>query len=120
MENKKTTQEKKDKGETAFASQGEFMRKLKAYFKFCQDPPRLPNRAGFCRFCGITREALQRAKEVYPLAFDLMESGFLDEALNHKVINPAATMAFFYGQLEEDHSAEVRILCDHDGTADGV
>ncbi len=103
----------------AFASEKEFLRKPKAYFKVCQEPPRLPNRAGFCRYCGIRREALQKAKEIYPLAFDLMESGFLDEALNHKVPNPAATMAFFYGQLEEAQGNEVKILCEHDGVADG-
>ena len=42
----------------AFESEAEFFRRLRAYLKFCDEPMRLPNAAGFCRFCGIRRDAL--------------------------------------------------------------
>ena len=56
------------------------------------------------------------------MAYDLMESTFLDEALNRKVPNPAATMAFFYGQMEgeRDTAPQIRILCAHDPEQDGI
>ena len=106
----------------AFESEAEFSRRLRAYLKFCDDPMRLPNSAGFCRFCGIRRDALTAMKERFPLAYDLMESTFLDEALNRKVPNPAATMAFFYEQVEKDGGAapHFQIICAHDAEQDGA
>ena len=108
--------------ETAFENEAEFLRKLRAYLKFCDEPMRLPNPAGFCRFCGIRRDALTAAKEQLPLAYDLMESTFLDEALNRKVLNPAATMAFFYEQMEGEGRAaqRIQIICSHDPEQDGI
>lgn len=108
--------------EVAFENEAEFFRKLRAYLKFCDEPIRLPNPAGFCRFCGIRRDALSKTKEQLPLAYDLMESTFLDEALNRKVPNPASTMAFFYEQWEREGNSqkEFRIICSHDPEQDGA
>ncbi len=113
---------------TVFETEAVFRRKLKSYIKHCnkqgedEKSRRLPNAAGFCRFCGISREGFAKLKEVYPLMFDIAQSTFLDEALNTKMSNSAANMSFLaefnrsVGELQEDLPAgdTVRIVTCHD------
>ena len=51
---------KVDSAEPVFGSEAVFRRKLKAYVKYCnaKETQRLPNVAGFCRFCKIRRTDL--------------------------------------------------------------
>ena len=115
------------KSEAVFETEAVFRRKLKSYVKHCNKPGedeksrRLPNAAGFCRFCGISRENFARLRAVYPLMYDIAQSTFLDEALNTKMSNSAANMSFL-AQFnrwvgEEDDGAEsgtVRLITCHD------
>lgn len=115
-----------------FESESVFRRKLKSYIKHCnatgedEKYRRLPNAAGFCRFCGISREGFAKLKTVYPLMFDIAQSTFLDEALNTKMSNSATTMSFLadfnrrVGEESEEDCAEdtIRIItCHEDGDA---
>ena len=109
-----------------FESEAVFKRKLKSYIKHCNKDEknrRLPNAAGFCRFCSISREGFAKLKTVYPLLYDVALSTFLDEALNHKMVNSATTMSFladFNNRLGEPEDADdgegsgVRLITDHE------
>ena len=109
-----------------FESEAVFKRKLKSYIKHCNKDEknrRLPNAAGFCRFCSISREGFAKLKTVYPLLYDVAQSTFLDEALNHKMVNSATTMSFLadfnsrVGEMDEASEREddtVRLITDHE------
>ena len=118
--------------DAVFETEAVFRRKLKGYIKHCnktgedEKNRRLPNAAGFCRFCGISRESFAKLKVVYPLMFDIAQSTFLDEALNTKMSNSAANMSFLadfnrrVGEAAEDEQVgdTVRIItCHEDGDA---
>ena len=109
--------------ETAFCDEAEFRRRLRAYIKHCDgETQRLPNVAGFCRFCGISRSAFAASRARFPLCYDLAISTFIDEALNRKALNTAATMTFLLEQMNgvaEESRSPFRIVCAHDGVADG-
>ena len=111
----------------AFESEAVFKRKLKSYIKHCnksgedEKKSRLPNAAGFCRFCSIPREGFARLKDVYPLMYDIAQSTFLDEALNTKMSNSAANMTFLadfnrrVGEAQDENACDtVRIITCHD------
>lgn len=112
---------------TVFETEAVFRRKLKGYIKHCnkqgedEKTRRLPNAAGFCRFCGISREGFAKLKTVYPLMYDIAQSTFLDEALNTKMSNSAANMSFlaqFNRSLGEEETetdgGTVRLITCHD------
>ncbi len=107
-----------------FESEAVFRRKLKSYIKHCSDEKarRLPNAAGFCRFCSISRHDFARLKEAFPLMFDIAQSTFIDEALNTKFPNSAANMSFitdFNNAISGESRDTVRIVCEHDPSCDG-
>ena len=110
-----------------FETEAVFRRKLKSYIKHCnklgedEKTRRLPNAAGFCRFCGISREGFARLKVTYPLMYDIAQSTFLDEALNTKMSNSAANMSFLaefnrsVGEGQEESGGDtVRLITCHD------
>lgn len=115
------------KKETVFENESVFRRKLKSYIKYCtkDDAKRLPNVAGFCRFCGIKRSDYAKLREVYPLAYDIAESTFIDEALNTKVLNSGAIMSFISEfntsvcHSNDKASGKIEVVCSHDSFSDG-
>jgi len=116
------------KNNTVFENESVFRRKLKAYIKYCtkEDAKRLPNVAGFCRFCGIKRSDYAKLREVYPLAYDIAESTFIDEALNTKVLNSGAIMSFISefntsvcNSAESSQKSKIEVVCSHDSFGDG-
>ncbi len=109
--------------ECVFRTEAELERKLRAYLKFCaKEPERLPNVAGFCRFCKIRRADFLALKGIYPVAFDVAQSTFTDEALNHKAPNAAATMSFLIDQIhiQGDDAPRLQIICSQDLEKDGA
>lgn len=112
--------------EGTIASEAVFRRKLKSYIKHCtadERHKRLPNAAGFCRFCSISRTAFAELAEKFPLMFDIAQSTFIDEALNNKFPNSAANMSYL-AQLTSsicgDSSGDtLKIICEHDPLCDG-
>lgn len=107
-----------------FASEAVFRRKLKSYVKHCSNEKarRLPNAAGFCRFCSISRNDFANLKVAFPLMFDIAQSTFIDEALNTKFPNSAANMSFitdFNNSISGEGRDTVRIICEHDPSCDG-
>lgn len=107
-----------------FESEAVFRRKLKSYIKHCSNEKarRLPNAAGFCRFCSISRNDFAKLRATFPLMFDIAQSTFIDEALNTKFPNSAANMSFitdFNNSISGEGKDTVRIICEHDPSSDG-
>jgi len=107
-----------------FESEAVFRRKLKSYIKHCTNEKarRLPNAAGFCRFCSISRSDFAQLRISFPLMFDIAQSTFIDEALNTKFPNSAANMSFitdFNNSISGEGKDTVRIICEHDPSCDG-
>ncbi len=112
---------------TVFESEAVFRRKLKGYIKHCnktgedEKARRLPNAAGFCRFCGISREGFAKLRRAYPLMYDIAQSTFLDEALNTKMSNSAANMSFLAEfnrsvgeEVGEENAGALRLITCHE------
>lgn len=117
---------KEEDKEVVFSSEAVFRRKLKSYIKHCNSDEkshRLPNAAGFCRFCSISRTDFALLASRYPLMFDIAQSTFIDEALNNKFPNSAANMSFLADLTSSicagDGSA-IKVICEHDPQEDGV
>jgi hypothetical protein len=107
-----------------FENEAVFRRKLKSYIKHCTNDKarRLPNAAGFCRFCSISRSDFAQLRVSFPLMFDIAQSTFIDEALNTKFPNSAANMSFitdFNNSMSGEGKDTVRIICQHDPSCDG-
>lgn len=109
----------------AITSEAMFRRKLKSYIKHCcenEKQKRLPNAAGFCRFCSISRKEFASLGECYPLMFDIAQSTFIDEALNNKFPNSAANMNYLAGLTNSIcglGGETLKIVCEHDPASDG-
>ncbi|MBQ3125573.1 MAG: hypothetical protein IJC15_00765 [Clostridia bacterium] len=52
------------------------------YTAACAAEEAFPNLAGFCRFCRIGEEQLERWKRRFPAAYDFVMTALEDEALN--------------------------------------
>ncbi len=122
----KTTENEK---KPIFKSEKIFKRKLNSYFAFCRNDTkeRIPNIAGFCRFCEISREDYAALCEFFPKQYDVAESAFIDEALNfgQKPIN-SSVLSFVLNEVNrpiENPKSEgggMLIVCEHDAYADGA
>ena len=70
------------------------------YILSCRETPsdkkkhsRFPNIAGFCRFCGIGSDQLNKLKEKYPNSYSALCLIFEDEALNSEI--PASILSAY-------------------------
>ncbi len=111
------------KKEGGFSCALQFERKLRDYLQFCDEKERLPNVAGFCRFAKIRRAEFSACKARFPLSYDIAESTFIDEALNHRAPNTAQTMTFLIDQIASRDDAPrptVQIICAQDVETDGA
>ncbi len=70
----------------AFSNGDDFENKFIDYIKYCKDIEYLTNIAGFCRFCGITRETFYKQKDYYSDTFNIIQCILEDEAINCKSI----------------------------------
>lgn len=93
-----------------FSTKRAFRRALDNYFADCEEKGRVPNIAGFCRFTNIRRCDYFGLRSVYPLEFDVAESGFIDASVNMKVPNTGSNLEYLLGTLDNiglDASLEV-------------
>lgn len=110
------------KRRAAVRSKLRFHESYEAYLTMCTQNRRLPNAAGFCRYAKIKREELFALRECYPLEYDLLESAFIDEALNMKAPNSGTTMSYLRSLTSPECGETgdgVTVFCEHDGEADG-
>jgi hypothetical protein len=109
-----------------FNSAAAFKRTFQEYVRYCKsdDVHKLPNTAGFCCYCNITRADFFDLKKKYPLEFDVAMSTLLDEALNTKVSNTSATLDYIRGEINgytaANSSDGVEVICGHDSFEDGA
>src|SRR6056297_3461473 len=76
----------------SFKDEKEFKNKFKEYLDKCIKEERLANIAGFCWYCGISRETFYAQDNYYSDTFKQIQTALEDEALNHR----ATSMDIFY------------------------
>lgn len=73
---------KRGKGQPrSFANENEFLNRFIEYLDECSDKKKMPNIAGFCWYCKITRETFYKQNEYYSDAFKRIQEGLEDAAL---------------------------------------
>lgn len=77
-----------------FKDSNEFYNTFIEYIEDCKIREKLPNIAGFCRWCNINRDTYYAQKEYYSDTFKNIEEILEDEALNNKFTND--TLKIFY------------------------
>lgn len=122
-------------------SRGELVRRLTAYLDACREAPaderqkhgaKIPNVAGFCRFCGTGVEEFDALRERYPELHGALCAILEDEALNSdlsaSVLSIYLKMRLGYaeakpaggsGSADFTPGGQLKIVFDHDGYADG-
>lgn len=90
---------------------------------------RFPNIAGFCRFCGIGSDQLNKLKEKYPNSYSALCLILEDEALNAEI--PASILSAYlkkrlgYGDTEGKSAelttdeGQIKLIFEHDILSDG-
>ena len=90
---KEPPKEERGKGQPrAFETEQDFLNRFDEYMTACISTEQLPNIAGFCWFCKITRETFYKQQEYYSDTFNKIQEGLENGALNHK----ATAMGIFY------------------------
>lgn len=89
-----------------------------AYVAYCAENNLLPNRAGFCRYAGITQTRYRYICRYNREKAEIVEAIFEDEALNcgsrktpAAVLNMYLKSRFGYGETEE---GELNVISRHD------
>ena len=114
------------KKESVFRNSKQFAIKFMEYVGYCksEDVKKLPNTAGFCCYCNITRAYFFSLKNKFPLEFDVAMSMLIDESLNTKVSNTGATLDYIRnevnGYTDNANLSGVEIICEHDSFEDGA
>lgn len=80
--------------ERAFKTKDIFINKFKEYITECADKEKLPNIAGFCVYCDITRETFYAQEDYYSDTFKKVNDILEDATINSKNIND--TFKIFY------------------------
>ena len=76
----------------SFQNEDDFLNRFSEYMNACISTEQLPNIAGFCWFCKITRETFYKQQDYYSDTFNKIQEALEDAALNHK----ATAMGLFY------------------------
>ena len=104
-----------------FKTEKQFRAKLAEYLNHCkadEKNKRLPNVAGFCAYCRITRADFLELEKQLPLQYDITVSTFIDEAINTKSSNTGTTIEYIKNIVGKNQNTE--ILCDHNPYEDGA
>lgn len=101
---------------------------LGSYLEDCKNTEKLPNLAGFCRFCGCGIDEFRLMRDSHREIGDAVTAALEDEALNagfsSSVLSVYLKLRLGYGieEKSEKTSADagtLRLIFDHDAYADG-
>ena len=101
---------------------------LGSYLEDCRNTEKLPNLAGFCRFCGCGIDEFRLMRDSHREIGDAVTAALEDEALNagfsSSVLSVYLKLRLGYGceEKSEKSSADagtLRLIFDHDAYADG-
>ena len=77
---------------------------------------RIANSAGFCAYCSITGDEFRQLKAAYPRAFDIMQSHFIDAAVNNKLLNSGPVMDYLLNSINllgrDSDEANISVVLD--------
>ena len=104
---KSMNKDRSSKVKSPFGSESAFRRKYLAYLDMCsgviegevKGPKRIANTAGFCAWCGITGDEFRELKNRFPRAYDIMQSHFIDAAVNSKLPNTGPVLDYLLGSV---------------------
>ena len=99
----------------AFKTKEEFKNKFIEYISLCEQLKKLPNVAGFCVHCDITRETFYKQEDYYSDTFKKVNDILEDATINSKDIND--TFKIFYmknkfgykDKQELEHSGKLKL-----------
>ncbi|MCL2518454.1 MAG: hypothetical protein FWF15_07835 [Oscillospiraceae bacterium] len=105
---------------SVFKNEKGFRIKFEDYLSQCKNEncKKLPNIAGFCAYCKITRAEFLKLGKYFPTQYDIMMSTFTDEAVNTKSPNTGATIEYLKNLIDMNQNAD--ILCGHNFHEDGA
>ena len=82
------------------------------YMRVCYEAKRLPNIAGFCVYCDMTRQCWYEQKALYPYTFKKLQEMLEDGALNAEI---APAVKIFYLKNKFSDSYKDKIENHHTG-----
>lgn len=106
--------------ERAFKTDADFIDSFRIYIDKCRTEKNLPNIAGFCVYCDITRETFYAQQNYYSDTFKKVNDILEDATINSKDIND--TFKIFYmknkfgyrdkQEIDADVKTEIRVELD--------
>ena len=104
----KTTISQTDKTENRgkkriFPTADDLFNRFNEYVKYCHEINYLPNVAGFCRYCDMSRDTFYDQKEFYLDTIKKIERILEDEALNSKAVNDTLKIFYMKNKFSEDY-----------------
>ena len=106
-----------------FKNESAYIRHFRSYLDYCEGgedsrrAARIVNAAGFCAFCRITTDEFRMLKRLYPRSYDIMQSNFIDAAVNNKLYNSGPVMDYLLNSINrmEDGEAAFTVTLDEAG-----
>lgn len=102
----------------AFETEQDLLDRFNEYIKDCVDRERFPNIAGFCRFCGITRETYYKQKEYYSDAYNKTRNILEDEVWQDNTYRAQLYLKSVFGHTDRQavESNNTNTNLNHDMT----
>jgi len=113
-----------------FRTENAFKRKFLNYIEMCsaaeesdgKHQKRIANSAGFCAYCSITGDEFRQLKAAYPRAFDIMQSHFIDAAVNNKLLNSGPVMDYLLNSINllgrDTDASDISVVLDDELAGD--
>lgn len=110
-----------------FKNENAYIRHFRSYLNYCEGGEdgrrsgRIVNSAGFCAFCRITTAEFRMLRQLYPRTYDIMQSYFIDAAVNNKLYNSGPVMDYLLNSINrmDDGGTEYAVMMD-DADGDAV
>ena len=107
-----------------FKNESAYIRHLRSYLDYCggegdsRRPVRIVNAAGFCAFCRITTAEFRMLKGLYPRTYDIMQSNFIDAAVNNKLYNSGPVMDYLLNSINRMESGDTQYIVELNDAGD--
>lgn len=92
--------DKQTRGQPRRFSEGQdLIDHMLAYVKECKSKKRLPNVAGFCVYCKMSKETFYQHRGYYPDAFDMVNSILEDHVINDHFVGEKLRMLYLMNKF---------------------
>ena len=107
-----------------FKNESAYIRHFRSYLDYCEGgedsrrAARIVNAAGFCAFCRITTDEFRMLKRLYPRTYDIMQSNFIDAAVNNKLYNSGPVMDYLLNSINRMESGDTQYIVELNDAGD--